>query len=166
MASNGTPNSVPEVPATQYTPTKNIKAATPDVIVFDSETLPVDVMTEILFEDIGGQEILSLSRNDLINGQTVLYSPIKNLRRVESRYNSNNLFAVPSTSQNYFSSFSIKLEDKVPDVDDLDTIDKRIIYVDKETGDLIVFVTNIVRGENVEIQVLEDGGPVGDILYV
>lgn len=166
MADNGVPNSVPHVPSTQYTPTKSIKAATPDVIEFDTESLPIDVMTEILFEDVGGQEILSLSRNDIINGQTILYSPIKNLRRVESKYNPNNLFVVPSTSQTFFSSFAIKLEDKTPDTDDLDTIEKKIVYVDEATGDLIVFVTAMTTGETVEIQVLEEGDSVGDILYV
>lgn len=166
MADNGTPNAVPHVPATQYTPTKNIKAATPDVIEFDSGSLPIDVMTEILFEDVGGQEILSLSRNDIVNGQTILYSPIKNLRRVESKHNPNNLFVVPSTSQAFFSSFAIKLEDKIPDPDDLDTLNRNLVYVDELTGDLVVFVTAMIAGENVEIQVLEEGDAVGDILYV
>lgn len=156
---------IPEIPVTQYTPMRSIKPSTPDVIQFNKENVPIDVMTELLFEDIGGQEILTLSRNDLINGQSVIYSPIKNLAALNTKYNPKNLFVIPATSQAYFASFAIKLEDKVPDSDSLPAETPNLVYVDNTSRDLIVYVTSMTSGENVEIQVLSEGMPTGDIIY-
>lgn len=165
MSERVSPSAVPNIPVTQYTPAKSIKTSTPDIIEFNSNNVPIDVMTEILFESIGGQEILSLSRNDIVNGQTVLYSPIKNLAALNSRYNPKNLFVVPATSQSYFYSFAIKLEDRVPDIEDLPSSTTNVVYCDPETKNIVVYVTSMLPGENVEIQVLSDGLPAGDIIY-
>ena len=56
-----------------------VKVATPDLILKDADVIDVDIMTDLIFEDIGGYELATISRHDLVNGQEVIYSPIKNL---------------------------------------------------------------------------------------
>ena len=57
----------------------DIKVATPNLIIQGSELVPIEIMTDLIFEDIGGQEIITITRSDIINGQDVLYRPIKYL---------------------------------------------------------------------------------------
>ena len=83
-------SATPDVPDSQSTTSqsssKAIKVATPDILLFDESSVPVDIMTELIFEDIGGQEIITISRNDIINGQEVSYSLIGNLSKIQKQY--------------------------------------------------------------------------------
>jgi hypothetical protein len=92
-----------------------VKIATPDLIVFDENAVSVEYMTDLIFENIGGQEILSLTRNDLINGQNVLYSLIGNRESIGQKYNSLNLFRVPGGVEEYFGNFAINFANHVPE---------------------------------------------------
>jgi len=78
-----------------------------DTILFNEEATPVEVMADILFENIGGQELINIARNDTVNGQTVIYQPIKNLSTIQQQYNPNNIVSLQSTSDKYFQNFSI-----------------------------------------------------------
>lgn len=147
----------------EFTRTNSIKAATPDLLTIKQNDVPVDSMADILFEDIGGQEILSVSRNDLINGQRVIYSPIKNVSKISQRFNSNNLFPIPETTQSYFNNFAIKLDEKTPELGT--GPNQETIYLDPVTGNLVVNVVNMSSSDMVEIQVLSRGDLVSDILY-
>ena len=57
------------------------KSATPEKIALSNPILDPEVMSDLLFENIGGQELINISRNDLVNGQDVAYSPIKISRK-------------------------------------------------------------------------------------
>lgn len=161
-------SATPNIPASLPTvSTNSIKPATPDLIQFNDSDIPIEYMTDLMFENIGGQEILSVSRNDTVNGQKVVYSPIKNLSQVATYYNPKNLFVIPNTTSSYFANYSIKLEDKVPEVGSKQVENEvpEIIYMDDTTGDLVVNVINMLPSEQVEIQVLNAGNELGDILY-
>ena len=80
-----------------------VKVATPDLILKDADVIDVDIMTDLIFEDIGGYELATISRHDLVNGQEVIYSPIKNLTDLYSQYNPNNILRIQS-SDSYFDS--------------------------------------------------------------
>jgi len=62
-----------------------------DTILYNDDSLPIEIMTDLIFENIGGQELINIARNDTVNGQTIIYQPIKNLtegsrRRYWSRW--------------------------------------------------------------------------------
>ena len=72
---------VPNTPANNNTKrTDPVKIATPDVMLYTVSDLEVQAINDILFENIGGQELISISRNDILNGQDVSVQPIKNLK--------------------------------------------------------------------------------------
>lgn len=112
---NATPN-IPDSQATASDSTsKAIKVATPDILLFDDSAVPVSLMTELIFEDIGAQEIITISRNDIINGQDVSYNLIGNLSKVQKQYNTKNIFSLPDTSEKYFKNFAIRLDTHIPE---------------------------------------------------
>ena len=53
-----------------------IKTALIDTVEFVDETLSAELLLDLLFEDVGGQELLTIARNDTVNGQDVVLSLI------------------------------------------------------------------------------------------
>ena len=87
----------------------SVKIATPDLLIFGEQVVAIEIMTDLIFEDIGGFELATISRHDLVNGQTVVYAPIKNLTDLYLQYNPNNVIAVGSSLDTFFSRFAIDL---------------------------------------------------------
>ena len=149
-----------------------VKIATPDLIIQPDESTPIEIMTDLVFEDIGGIELINIARNDLINGQDVIYKPIKNLSSIFFQYNPQNILALQKTSDTYFKNFPIKLGDKVPEcgtgytlVDGIEVGNCKIVYCDPVTGNLIINVVNMGKEEQVEIQILQQGVVLNDTIY-
>jgi hypothetical protein len=126
-----------------------------DTILFNEETTPIEIMADIIFENIGGQELINIARNDTVNGQQVIYQPIKNLSAIQQQYNSNNIVSLQATSDKYFQNFSIKFESKVPNVGS--GPNREHIYIDPETGDLIIDAVNIEDGEQIQVEITTSG---------
>jgi hypothetical protein len=102
LIENTTPSATPDTtPAVATTPPPPPKTAPIDTILFDEEAVPIEIMSDMIFEDIGGHEIINIARNDTINGQTVTYQPIKNLSSIQQQYNPNNVLALQNTSDKY-----------------------------------------------------------------
>lgn len=163
-----TVSSTPDVPLyVPSVPSNAIKPATPDLIQFNDSDIPIEFMTDLMFEDIGGQEILSVSRNDLVNGQKVIYNPIKNLSQLSLQNGPQTMFMMPESTASQFKNFPISLEEKVPEIGTNEAENEviNIVYVDEVTEDLIVNVINMLPSEQVEVQVLNSGYELGDILY-
>lgn len=133
------------------------KTAPIDTILFDDESVPIEIMSDMIFEDIGGHEIINIARNDTVNGQTVSYQPIKNLTSIQQQYNPNNIVALQDTSQKYFENFSIKLETKLPAEDGGGGPDGAYVYIEQSTGDLIVELINLEPDEQIEVEIKVSG---------
>jgi hypothetical protein len=143
------------LPVSNTTPPPPTKTAPIDTILFDDNSVSIEIMTDLVFEDIGGHELLSISRNDIINGQPVSYSPIKNLGLVQQRYNPNNILGLQSTSDKYFANFAIKFDEKVPlQGNGLNGLN---VYIEESTGDLIIETINMNSDEQIEVQVAING---------
>lgn len=112
-----TVNPVPDYPNNSSSSTSNggTRAADPDLILFDTELLPIDLMTDLLFEQVGGQEIINISRHDLVNGQNVSYRLISNTTALEQQANPKNIFRLSGTLSEYFENFAIKLAPHIPE---------------------------------------------------
>lgn len=165
----------PQIPSSNNntTNTPPVKIATPDLILFPDELTPIDVMTDLVFEDIGGQELINIARNDLVNGQDVIYSPIKNLSSIFFQYNPQNILALQKTSESYFKNFAIKLSEKIPecgtgytfDEDGHEAYNCKIVYCDPVDGSIVINVINMGKEEQVEVQILQSGIVLNDTIY-
>jgi hypothetical protein len=152
-------NPVPEMPTQRPpTPRADFKPATPDLIEFDDSQVPIDFMTDVLFEQVGGQEMISISRNDLINGQSVLYNPIRNVTQLNVKYGPSTIIPMPDTIDFYFNGKAIKLSDKLPEAGET-------VYLDKTRGDIVIEVNNMTVSERVEIEILFAPNPVDGIIW-
>jgi hypothetical protein len=144
-------------------PPPAIKTATPQFVLFNDDEVPIDTMVDLLFENIGGQELLSIARADTVNGQKILYQPIKNLNILKEQYNPNNIIRLQNTSDKLFSNFSIKLADKIPNVGNgfyyssgNKVYDGTTVYLDDD-GNLVIELVNILEGEQAEIEITSSG---------
>lgn len=156
-----TPNT-PE--AIIHLPVNNMKPATPDLIQFNMKAVPIETMTNLVMEDIGGQELINISRSDLINGQNVNYSPIKNMSAINAEYNPLNIFNMQGIPQTIFNNFSIILEDHVPAFGtgtgpalpltlNPSAAIKDSVYFD-DNGNIVVNVTGLSNEDQVEIEIM------------
>jgi hypothetical protein len=156
-------NTVSNLTSTPYSPSSilassgsadAVKTAVPGDILFDDESIPIEIMADLIFENIGGQELINIARNDTVNGQSVSYQIIKNLSDISQQYNSNNIIGLQSTSDKYFNSFSIKLDGKIPTSPTGPNGSN--VYLDA-VGDLVVEAANLESDEQIEIQIVLNG---------
>jgi len=144
----------PNLSVTVSPPPPPVKTATLDIILFDEEVVTTDGMFDQIFENIGGQELINITRSDIVNGQKISYQPIKNLSAIQQIYNSNNIISLQQTSDKFFAGFSIKLEDKIPE--NGNGISGSNVYLNA-SGDLIIEFININPDEQVETQISVGG---------
>jgi len=146
-----------------------VKIATPDLIIFD-EDIPVDGLAQILFEDISAQELISITRSEVIDGQDVSYNLIGNLRYLNDNYNTKNIFDLADTNEKYFRNFGISFSIHIPE-NGTGPQGQRAYIVDvgsaiANRGDLIVDVINMENNERVDIEILNEGSAFGDTIYL
>lgn len=132
-----------------------VKTAPIDTVLFNEDDVPIQLMQDLIFENIGGQELINIARNDTINGQTVIYQPIKNLTSIQQEYNPNNIVALQATSDKYFQNFSIKFDNKVPT--EGGGPNGEHIYIDPATGNLVVEAINLDPDEQIEVEITTSG---------
>ena len=156
----------------------SVKIATPDLLVFGEEVVAIEIMTDLIFEDIGGHELSMISRHDLVNGQTILYSPIKNLTDLYLQYNPNNILRLQS-ADSFFGSLALSFPNYIPvygngytlEGDDPDLTKRtkvfngKSIYIDPISGDLVINVINVKESEQVEVEILTAGEIFNDTIY-
>lgn len=142
-----------------------VKIATPDIMLVTNDSLPVELMSDLIFEDIGGQEIINMVRGDMVNGQKIIYAPVKNLSDINSQYNSKNIINLQNTSDSYFKNFPIKLETHVPLIGTGPAPEYPIVYLDDANGNLVINVVNMAPDDQVEVQIVARGTVLNDTIY-
>jgi hypothetical protein len=145
----------PEMLSARMFSVSPVKTAPIDTILFDDAAVPIEIMSDLIFENIGGQELISIVRSDIVNGQKISYQPIKNLSSIQQQYNPNNILGLQQTANRLFAGFSIKLEDKIPEVGN--GLNGENIYFDESTGDLIIEFINLNNDEQIETQITVNG---------
>lgn len=157
-------NSTPDTPNsnTSSANSSDVKVATTDIILFNDESTPIEIMTDLIFEDIGGQELINILRTDLLNGQNVVYQPIKNLTNLYFQYNPQNILALQDVDINYFRKFPINFSSKIPNCGTGPNC--QIVYIDEE-GNLVINVINMAPDEQVEVSIVSDGEVLNDTIY-
>lgn len=125
-----------------FTRPSGIKQADPDIVIDPEINTTGDYIVERFFEELGGTELINLSRHDLIDGIDVSYTPIANLSRLRRRFNPNNLIALDILSDNEFSKFSINLLSRGMNEPFFD-----------DQGNLVVEIDIIRPEENIEVEI-------------
>jgi hypothetical protein len=148
-------NPTPQVPVTIKPKLSNqVKSSTPQYIVPEGDTVNEQQIVDLLFENISSQELITIARNNNINGQKFYYNPIKNLVDIQSQFNPNNILKLQDTSEQHFAKYPIKLDDKIPN--EGNGPNGTNIYFDTD-GNLVVETINNLPDEQLEIQIALGG---------
>lgn len=158
-------DSIPNTPQIIYSNSLNnslVKIAEPQYIIVGDEEVSIETMSNLIFEDIGGQEIINIDRNDTVFSSNLVYDNIYNSNKILQSYNSYTLAPVFQTSYEYFKNFTIILDQKIPNVGN--GINGTNVYIESSTGDLVVELINIEDDEQVEISILTNGSGYYDTI--
>jgi hypothetical protein len=175
-----TTGSVASKPATASKPSsleirrsQSNKVATSNLFIVDERTVTVEEMTDLLFEDFGATELINLSRHDSLNGQNIIYQPIKNLSSLALDYNPQNILSFGQTENDLIQNFLLNVEKYVPSeplvADGITKAladDGRIVYLDQTTNDIIIEVVDIAENERVEVEFLTYVTVEDDTIYI
>lgn len=141
-----------------------IKIASPDIVLIDQDQLPIERLAKMIFEDIGGQQLLAVSRHDIVNGQQVVYRPISNIQQVAISYNPGNIIPIQDPNKDIFAKFFIDLAKRIPAFREI--IPNGIVFLDANKDNIEILVQDMAPGEDVEVQVLSSGEVFNDTIYV
>lgn len=129
---------------------------------------PEEVMADLLFEDIAGQEVISIIRHDLVNGQNSIFRPIKNLSSLAVKYGPQTLVPLQKASDTYFKNFPIKFEQILLQSYDSGTgANGEEVYLEETAsgGLLVINVADVPSDQQVEVQLLSSGTVLNDTIY-
>lgn len=156
-------SATPNLPINAVRRSSDVKSATPDLIIEDLSSVPVEVIERLIFEDIGGQELLLLSRHDTIRGQEVSYRAISNASDIDFKYSSETILFATESFKNYFRNFPILLESVVPEIEGNQYAPNA--YVDLVTGDIILEFKDLKPEQQIEHQALSQASVFDDTIY-
>jgi hypothetical protein len=157
-------SATPNLPISQSArQSSSVKSATPDLILEDTSSLPESAIEKLIFENIGGQELLLLARHDTISGQRVAYQKIQNAREIDFRYGSDTVLSTTESFKDYFRNFPILIETNVPEIEGNEFAPNA--YVDPTTGNLVLEFVELRRGQEVQVQTISSADVFDDIIY-
>jgi flagellar biosynthesis GTPase FlhF len=144
-------------------PREAVKYATPSDVLIDTNDLPVDLILKLTLEKIGGIELISLVRHDTVNGQNIVYRPVKNVSQLAISYNPQNMVEVPDTAESFFKNFPIRLENYI--LQDTNEFPPITAYIDPTTENVIIDVVNTKSDYEIEVQMVSSGQVFNDTIY-
>lgn len=129
----------------------NALAADPDIVLAVPESLAVDIQADLILQDIGGIELITMSRHDTVNGQKMVYQPLKDVDTLAIEYSPLVVTGFSPTLKQFNSTFSIQIDEKQTEAPEV----TGSVYVDTEvsgTGsNIVVELENIADSDNIEI---------------
>ena len=149
----------------------NVKVATPDLLI-DDGTLSLESMTDFVFADIGGQELLSTTRHDLVDSPFVENNTI---RDAGTLFRKTKYIEPNDGITNNFSAFPVEINDYIPTsiieavrssgmaLSEVDIIDN--IYIQKDNGSVYVVFKNLKSFYKIEISFVSIDDLVNGTIY-
>ncbi len=130
-------------------------------------------LARLFLMDIGGRELITLTRHDQIAGINQEYSPIKNLSNIALEYNPLAISPNADNVSTYLTLFNFDITKYVPTQQELnekypleeDASKRSVVYFDKTTNSLIVHVKNIFTNEKIEVEFIIPEGVKDGTIY-
>jgi len=135
---------------------KGAKIATPD-IVLDDPYISVDSMADYIFATIGGTEILSASRSDLIDSPLNRnYTPLAD---AGTKFITEQTITFSDNSYNTFRGFAIDLNKHIP----IDNI-AYPLFQSGTNGSVKINLRDVKPGSYVEVEIITNGNLIDGII--
>lgn len=127
-----------------------------DVVNLATEQLDAKTIENLLFENIGANELIKFVRHDTVEGNNPSYNIISNLSDIRRKFNPDELISVQTSDSNFISN-SINLNNKIPSDEYLESLGLTdYVYID-DSGNLVIEVVNMRDKEVVEVQIDSNG---------
>lgn len=155
-------------PAVERPISSNIKIASSNLFLINEAEIPVSKMTQMIFQDIGGQELTSFVRHDMVNGNNFNVQPFENLSKISQQNSINNLIKMQGTDDQLFNSSGYRLEDYIPQYG-LGP-DGAIVYIDTDVtsstaNNIIINVVGLSSNQMVEVDFISFDSKKNDTIY-
>jgi hypothetical protein len=143
------------------------KIADPQYIISTDPAATIEEMQNTLWQNIGGHEIISLARRDLVSGKRISYQIIADLQKLDSEYSPKSIISIENSSPFYFNNFGIKFEKYLPSEDALQTVDPNLSnpITINANNDITIYVSNIKDSYEVEVQSIASEELLRDTIY-
>lgn len=122
-----------------------VKPADNGIVDYNEAALPQEMITTLLFEDIGGVELINISRHDIIDGTSVNYSLVGNLTSLNTMFNSSNIISGFEAKDTYTNQYPIDIGQRI----------QKVIF--DEEGNMVIDFIDMSPDEDVEVMILSDG---------
>lgn len=154
-----------------------VKVATSNLFIQDQSSIPVDLMTNLIFQDIGGQEIINIENQSTVNSKDYHYSVITNVEDVGNNFDPQAILNLQDTSKRQFDTFDIDLTSHIPTLytntsgvlvfDDPNDPGKTYEPVSFELGtnDLVIWLVALQDNERVEVEFMTYYNKLNDTIY-
>lgn len=149
-----TPAPVYVAPPPPAATTYAVKQPAPSLVQYNAEALPEELIIDLLYEDVGGQELINISRHDTVDGQEVSYSLIRNLSIFNQSFNPNNILAGQIAYSPQFGQYSLDISSKLPFMNA--DYPEGPAYLDTN-GNLIIDLISIGADEYIEVEISSNG---------
>lgn len=136
----------------------SVKVATPDLIIFDPNSTSADTMADLIFENIGGEELLEISRSDLINSANVVFPRIKNVVRVVPPSSLDQMGGYSDTADDDTNNYPLALSSYVP-------LYIEPVEIDQDSGSIIINTVNVTPDLQIEVQFVANAKLFDDTIY-
>lgn len=156
-AASAPPISVDRQFTTYEEPSMPVKTPERDVVSLVSNPVDAETIQNLLFENIGANELTRFVRHDTVEGINPYYDIISNLSDIKRQFDPSNIISLQKTNSSFFDIYPIKLEYKIPDEKYL--LENNLtdyVYIDTN-GDLVIELTNMQDFEVVEVQIDTNG---------
>lgn len=124
------------------------------LVQYDAETLPQELIEDLLFEDVGGSELISSTRQDIVDGQNVAYTIIKNLSNIKTQFNPNNILAGQISYNLELNQYALDIASKLPYINE--EYPNGAVYLDAD-GNLVIEFNSIGTDEFAEAEISTNG---------
>ena len=138
-------------------PPQMVRVPERDVVSLAQETVSAETITNLLFENVGANELTKFVRHDTVEGINPYYDVISNLSDIKRKFDPSNLISLQKNNSSFFDIYPIKLQDKIPS--DSYLLENNLtdyLYIDTN-GDLVIEVVNLKDSEIVEIEIDTSG---------
>jgi hypothetical protein len=151
------PEPINTIKTYQERPPSPVRVPERDVVSLAQETVSAETITNLLFENVGANELTKFVRHDTVEGINPYYDVISNLSDIKRKFDPSNLISLQKNNSSFFDIYPIKLQDKIPsDAYLLENNLTDYLYIDTN-GDLVIEVVNLKDSEIVEIEIDTSG---------
>jgi hypothetical protein len=151
------PEPINTIQTYQPQPPSPVRVPERDVVSLAQETVSAETITNLLFENIGANELTKFVRHDTVEGINPYYDVISNLSDIKRKFDPSNLISLQKNNSSFFDIYPIKLQDKIPsDAYLLENNLTDFVYIDTN-GDFVIEVVNLKDSEIVEIEIDTSG---------